>query len=93
MRDAVVREDRDGPLGAEPAIENEDAHEAVRIAAEVGRVERGAVRILGGREARAVEQPFRRDGSVAEQVQIDRDQHRTRLRDEAHCVAERRRST
>ena len=56
---------RAGAFRAEAAIDDKNAHEARRVELEIGRIERGAVGILRDRKARAVEDAFRRERSLA----------------------------
>ena len=82
---------RAGAFRAEAAVDDKNAHEARRVELEIGRIERGAVGILRDRKARAVEDAFRRDplACLGDEMQVDRREQRTRLRQQAHRRGER----
>ena len=77
---------RAGALGPKAAVEHQDAHEAGRVGLEVGGEQRVAFGIFRHRQAGAVEQLLERDLSsvVGQQMQIERDQQRPRLRQARH---------
>ncbi len=84
---------RAGALGAEAAVEQQDAHEAGGVGLEIGREQRVAFGILRHREAGAVEQPVGsgRGLGVAQEMQVERDQQRARLRQRRHRRRQRAR--
>ena len=77
---------RTGALRRHLAIGHQYPDEAGRPGLKVGGVDRRTVGILGDRKARIVEQALRRGARqvFGQQMQIDRDQQRSGLRDQSH---------
>ncbi len=81
---------RAGAVGLEPAIDHQDADEAVLVRLEVGGDGGGTLDHLAARQTRAVEPLLGRDpAALVDQMQIERDQQRPRLRHGGHDVRNR----
>ena len=80
-----------GAPAAQSPVDHQDAHEARGIGLEIGGKQRVAVRVLRHRQAGAVEQLLERNllFFLRHQMQVERHQHRARLRQRCHGRGQR----